>query len=228
MMRAESSRRVPTTNNSRLPGVAAPLHSADGEGRTAVPELSGPPPRCRMARAYACQREPERLRGNAAVWRMNDRTARRDVGPRRSGHIQGPPHSSSALLPVPMQRPCRPVGLLERVGLLRAGLSGPRISSAARHVPHRQSVENFVDKAIPPTKLHHYRRFDTNVRAGDAMSWTTPSESQLGIDVTCSVCGRRAPRDPSVIRSAGWQVRYDYPLRFRCRRCRERHEREAA
>jgi hypothetical protein len=46
--------------------------------------------------------------------------------------------------------------------------------------------------------------------------------------VSCCYCGRRAPRDADLMRSAGWQVRNDYPIRFRCRRCRLRQDREAA
>ena len=60
------------------------------------------------------------------------------------------------------------------------------------------------------------------------MSWTTPTAFRLADAVTCCYCGRRAPRDPGVMRSVGWQVRNDYPVRFRCRRCRLRQEREAA
>ena len=61
-----------------------------------------------------------------------------------------------------------------------------------------------------------------------AMSWTTPTVNRLDEAATCCFCGRRAPRGTDVMRSAGWQVRNDYPVRFRCRRCRQRQDREAA
>ena len=60
------------------------------------------------------------------------------------------------------------------------------------------------------------------------MSWTTPTVSRLDSSAMCCFCGRRAPRDTDVMRLAGWQVRNDYPVRFRCRRCRQRQDREAA
>ena len=44
----------------------------------------------------------------------------------------------------------------ERVGLLFAELSGPRISSAAYVMPHRGFVENFVDKRVLATTLAPY------------------------------------------------------------------------
>jgi hypothetical protein len=46
--------------------------------------------------------------------------------------------------------------------------------------------------------------------------------------VSCSYCSRRSPKDAAVLIAAGWQVRNDYPVRFRCRRCRQRQDREAA
>ena len=63
---------------------------------------------------------------------------------------------------------------------------------------------------------------------GHGMTWTTPTVTRLDDTPTCCFCGRRAPRNSDVMRSAGWQVRNDYPVRFRCRRCRQRQEREAA
>lgn len=60
------------------------------------------------------------------------------------------------------------------------------------------------------------------------MTWMTITYHRIDGLVTCCVCGRRAPRDVDLMRASGWQVRNDYPVRFRCRRCRMRHEREAA
>jgi hypothetical protein len=60
------------------------------------------------------------------------------------------------------------------------------------------------------------------------MSWTTPTLARLWEPVTCCYCGRRAPRDLRVLVSAGWQGRAEYPVRYRCPRCRRRQEGEAA
>jgi len=60
------------------------------------------------------------------------------------------------------------------------------------------------------------------------MSWTAAIPERRGEGVSCCVCGRRAPRDPLLVWSAGWQVRNDYPMRYRCPRCRRRQEPEAA
>jgi len=45
-------------------------------------------------------------------------------------------------------------------------------------------------------------------------------------DAACASCGTRAPDDPDEMRDAGWQVRNDYPVKFRCPTCRFRQERE--
>ena len=45
-------------------------------------------------------------------------------------------------------------------------------------------------------------------------------------DAACAFCGTRAPDHPDEMRDAGWQVRNDYPVKFRCPTCRLRQERE--
>lgn len=91
-----------------------------------------------------------------------------------------------------------------------------------------QPVEKSVDKRLPPARLSPYRCLEAPSEGNLAMTWTLPPPVPLGAEVACCYCGRRPPRDPGLVRSAGWQVRYDYPVRLRCRRCRERQEREAA
>jgi hypothetical protein len=58
------------------------------------------------------------------------------------------------------------------------------------------------------------------------MSWTAATPERRGEGITCCVCGRRAPQDPLLVWSVGWQVRNDYPIRYRCPRCRRRQEPE--
>ncbi|MDQ3688566.1 MAG: hypothetical protein M3406_00735 [Chloroflexota bacterium] len=60
------------------------------------------------------------------------------------------------------------------------------------------------------------------------MTWTEPDDHRRHEDAACSFCGSRAPADPAELRRAGWQIRYDYPLRFRCPPCRQRQEGGAA
>jgi rubredoxin len=62
---------------------------------------------------------------------------------------------------------------------------------------------------------------------GDAaMTWTAPDERHIHSDAACAFCGSRAPEDPDEMREAGWQVRNDYPVKFRCPNCRQRQDRE--
>ena len=58
------------------------------------------------------------------------------------------------------------------------------------------------------------------------MTWTSPDEGHIQDDATCAFCGSRAPADRDEMRDAGWQVRNDYPLKFRCPQCRQRQDRE--
>jgi len=60
------------------------------------------------------------------------------------------------------------------------------------------------------------------------VTWTKPAVPPSAAGITCCYCGRRAPTDGAIFVRAGWQVRYDYPLRYRCRRCQVRQEPEAA
>lgn len=84
----------------------------------------------------------------------------------------------------------------------------------------------FVDKGLGVgTDSAYCCAHATGHRA--AMSWTTPTLARLWEPVTCCYCGRRAPRDLRVFVSAGWQGRAEYPVRYRCPRCRRRQEGEA-
>lgn len=58
------------------------------------------------------------------------------------------------------------------------------------------------------------------------VTWTTPDRHQSHADAACTFCGSRAPENPNELRDAGWQVRNDYPVKFRCPTCRHRQERE--
>ena len=49
---------------------------------------------------------------------------------------------------------------------------------------------------------------------------------RLVVSVACAFCGSRAPEDLDEMRDAGWQVRNDYPVKFRCPNCRRRQDRE--
>ena len=60
------------------------------------------------------------------------------------------------------------------------------------------------------------------------MTWTTPDGHDMHADAACASCGTRAPGNPDEMRDAGWQVRNDYPIKFRCPTCRFRQERETA
>lgn len=60
------------------------------------------------------------------------------------------------------------------------------------------------------------------------MSWTVIDPGRPHVRATCCYCGRRAPGEAGLMRAAGWQMRMDYPVRYRCPRCRRRHEPEAA
>ena len=58
------------------------------------------------------------------------------------------------------------------------------------------------------------------------MTWTAPDEHHIHNDAACAFCGSRAPDDSDEMRDAGWQVRNDYPVKFRCPNCRHRQDRE--
>jgi len=60
------------------------------------------------------------------------------------------------------------------------------------------------------------------------VSWTVPSELPARETVSCCFCGRRSPREFSMFLSAGWQIRHEYPVRYRCPRCRRRQEPQVA
>ena len=58
------------------------------------------------------------------------------------------------------------------------------------------------------------------------MTWTAPDEGHIHNDAACAFCGTRAPEDTAEMLDAGWQVRNDYPVKFRCPNCRHRQDRE--
>jgi len=60
------------------------------------------------------------------------------------------------------------------------------------------------------------------------MTWTTPGSDTAHRDAACCFCGARTPSDVNQLRSTGWQVRNDYPVRFRCPACRRRQDGTAA
>ena len=66
------------------------------------------------------------------------------------------------------------------------------------------------------------------LRGTVAVTWTTREGHHRQSDATCAYCGSRAPEDPDDTRHAGWQVRNDYPIKFRCPLCRHRQEHETA
>lgn len=59
------------------------------------------------------------------------------------------------------------------------------------------------------------------------MSWTPMTSAHQREPVSCCFCTRRAPSDPVLVASSGWQVRRDYPTHYRCPRRRRRQEPEA-
>lgn len=69
---------------------------------------------------------------------------------------------------------------------------------------------------------------NARIAGGVEVSWSVVEATRRYPDAACAFCGQAAPEDATAMHAAGWQVRSDYPIRYRCPECRRQHEREAA
>lgn len=66
------------------------------------------------------------------------------------------------------------------------------------------------------------------MRGWRKMTWAIPDSHHVDQNAACAFCGKRTPGDLAELRNAGWQVRSDYPIKFRCPSCRQRQTRGVA